>query len=768
MDRNDCLKKVSLLVADNEVRKIIFNNKYGNSDFLTTTEEINQYFSNVLNLTFALIYAKFRNWKENDGNIDIDDSEIYNSYMRVNKTFSELYTEKNLNYSVIEPTIMDVQLDIHSRGVLCQRLDLSEMLNPDSSNRFAYFVQKAKIARNSSRGLIGKENLNSKYDELIEFLRLFPYLRKIDLEFEPLKNEFKNIYAVLELPDFENKSDDGTIPSRLNKIPFDRINRIVIKDDITDEILSTNLTLINIGNEFYYLEEVVRDKVGKDRREVAYLNYARVGSDNSYVRINLTADENYTARNGEFIIVSPTAYITVLRDLHISSTRDSNKKIYIKDFYAINYRYIKQLTMSVSDILTAENKLALRNNYQLKYPDLFHHVWDTIIAILFVKESATSVLQFLFSVDNNTYDKLLYNIQMRFGSNVFDAEKLKEDTKKETALAFERWVSRYFGENHTVTDGSNRVIDAQRLSITSEIRALKLIDYLSELLKINESQDNKYKSKYPLNINSHIQMLEWLTRADLSIERKKERTTSIVLNTLKALYVFYCGFFKYAEVKNDFRERSSFYIFSGKEIDEFQNSANIAFRTEVASQLKRLKTFGSSITAVEKVLDEIKKLNDECVFVKGPKTKNEILRTFLGRHYFLDFNQIGPLKELLKFENVNEKSQMDEAIKKIIYVYGYLQNGSDKESGLDGIYPYVGTYEYTHETRDGYRIAHFSISTPSRDENIDVEVLSEFRYLINSKYYCLPNKMCGSNEIKLWIEPTIIAYKNFVMIDEYD
>ena len=180
---------------------------------------------------------------------------------------------------------------------------------------------------------------------------------------------------------------------------------------------------------------------------------------------------------------------------------------------------------------------------------------------------------------------------------------------------------------------------------------------------------------------------------------------------------------------------------------------------EVAQELSISKPYAYKL---------IKKLNDECVFVKGPKTKNEILRTFLGRHYFLDFNQIGPLKELLKFENVNEKSQMDEAIKKIIYVYGYLQNGSDKESGLDGIYPYVGTYEYTHETRDGYRIAHFSISTPSRDENIDVEVLSEFRYLINSKYYCLPNKMCGSNEIKLWIEPTIIAYKNFVMIDEYD
>ena len=95
-----------------------------------------------------------------------------------------------------------------------------------------------------------------------------------------------------------------------------------------------------------------------------------------------------------------------------------------------------------------------------------------------------------------------------------------------------------------------------------------------------------------------------------------------------------------------------------------------------------------------------------------------------------------------------------------------MQNGNDVDSGMDGIYPYVGTYEYTHETRDGYRVAHFSIASPVRDAGMDVEILSEFRYVINSKYYCLPNKMCANNEIKLWIEPTIIDYKNFIMVDE--
>ncbi len=769
MDINECKKKVAKLVVDDEVRKIVFNNRFDSPEFLTTTEEINRYFSNILNLTFTLLYSKFRRWKETDIDVKIDDTEKFNSYMRVNKTFNELYTEKNLTFSTIEPTIMDAQLDMHYHGVLWQNLDLSEILSQDTNNRFAYFVQKAKIARTSSRGLQGKENLTSKYEELIEYLKLFPYLRTLNLKFTPFGDEFGDVYAVAEMPDFDTPpTKDNPLPTKLEKIPFPYINRVKCLDDITDEELITYLTLINVGDEYYFLEEVVFDKIGPEKKEIAYLNYSRVGSENNYLRINVTTDENYIARAGEYMVVSPKAFRTVIKILRLNSVKETNKKIFIKDFYAINYRYVKQLTMSVADILTEENKKAFKSAYQYKYPELFNHVWDTIIAILIVKESATSILQFMFSKDDKSYNQLLFNLQMRLGSNVFDATKLENETKKEAAASFNQWVEHYFGDNHMPNEASNKVIENQRISINSEVRALKLIEFLSELLKINDTHGDKYKNKYPLNINSHIQMLDWLMRADLPNERKKERAISIVLNTLKSLYIFYCGFFKYVDVKDDFRERSNLLIFSGEEIDEFQENANSAFRKEVAKQLKRLSSIGTGYTAVLKMLEEIKALNDECLFVKGRGSKNDILKNFLGRYQLLDFNRISPLAELLKFDGLEEKSQIDEVINKIMIIYRYLQNGNDIESGMDGIYPYVGTYEYTHETRDGYRIAHFSISSPIRDVDMDVEILSEFRYVINSKYYCLPNKMCSNNDIKLWIEPTIIDYKNFVMVDEDD
>lgn len=236
------------------------------------------------------------------------------------------------------------------------------------------------------------------------------------------------------------------------------------------------------------------------------------------------------------------------------------------------------------------------------------------------------------------------------------------------------------------------------------------------------------------------------------------------MKTLKTLYIFYQGFFKYVEIKTEFKEKSKFIVFTGKEIAEFQANANAAFRREVKFQLKRLSEPDySSVTAL---LNEIKLLNDECTFVKGRHTKNEIIRDSLGRHQLLDFSQLLPLEEYLSFTNTDDSREINLRIEKILKVYHYLQCGSDDSSDIDGIYPYVGTYEYSHETRDGYKVAHFSISSSSHEKALDIEILSEFRYSINGKYYCLPNKMCCNNELKLWIEPTVISYKNFVMVDE--
>jgi hypothetical protein len=238
-------------------------------------------------------------------------------------------------------------------------------------------------------------------------------------------------------------------------------------------------------------------------------------------------------------------------------------------------------------------------------------------------------------------------------------------------------------------------------------------------------------------------MLELLRHSsDLPLQRRKEKVQTIVLRTLKSLYIFYCGFFKYAKVKNDFKSYSQGVVMTGKQVDEFQKKANMEFRREVSRQTKRLSAPEYN---VEKILNEIETLNDECVFATDieSKIKRKILKENLGRYQLLDFSEINPLKYLVDFENIDDAG-LDARISAILEIYKYMQNGKDDEKGLDGIYPYVGTFEYAHETRDGYKIAHFTISAPGTKKELDIEMISEFQYSMNSKYYCLPNNIFSS------------------------
>lgn len=758
MTREECISQIEWYIPDKAVRNFLFDGKFEDSNFLTTTKQIYDCFSRLLNLTFALIYSKYRKWKNENPDVNPSAAEKFNSYMRITKTFSDLYKKKALRFSTIEPTIIDAQLDIYYSGLISRDVGLSAYLNRDDGNRFAYFVRCAEMARASSRSLDMKENISEKYDDLMELFDLFPYLRNACLKSEPLSDkDYGEVFVC----------DGG------EKYAFDGVKKvhILMKGMRGAEDLDTCFTLLDVDGRYYYLQDVVFDSIDHTQEEdIVYLNYSKIGIEDYEFHLGATAREDFVGQDGDLLLVSSKGKRAVVRELRLKEdSSETENNSWIRDLYAINYRYIKQLAMSISDILTEENKRQLTMQYSTKHVGIFNgNSWDTIIVVLLMKESATNVLQFLFQKSGDLYDKLLNNLQSRFGSDIFDVNKLKEETNGEIEASFKKWCEQYFGEKQNGNIIINAVIEEQRASITADVKAMQLIGYLSDLVSVDEITDRKYRNKYPLNISSHIKMLDALRgNLDISLQRKKERAASIVFRTLKFLYIFYCGFFKYAQVKNEYKKQSREVVFGARAVEDFQRRANEEFRVEVKKQQKRLASL--TCNDIGQLLDEIERLNDECMFANTPqgKIKNTILRETLGRSPLLDFSQLQPLKHLLNFENVDEE-KIDGRISAILEIYYYLQDGKGSAKGLDGIYPYVGTYEYAQDTRDGSRIAHFSISSPGEKRDLDIEVVSEFRYSINSKYYCLPNRMCCNNDIKLWIEPTIIGYSNFVMIDEYE
>ncbi|MBO4983100.1 MAG: hypothetical protein J6D23_03495 [Clostridia bacterium] len=754
MTREECISQIEWYIPDKTVKDLLFDGEFGTSSFLTTNKQIYECYSRILNLTFALIYAKYRDWKANNSNMNPTDAERFNSYMRITKTFSELYRKRPLRFVTIEPTIIDAQLDIFYNGIISKDMGMDAYLNRDNNNRFAYFARCAEIARTSSRAIDMREDITSKYDELLELINLFPYIRNISLKDVDIAGDNYGSLFVCE---------DG------EKYEFNELKKvsIEIRSPRGKETYDTCFTLVKLYDKYYYLQDVIDNTKTSD---CLYLNYSSLGIEDCDLRLCSSEGDDYVAKDGELLLSSRRGRRAIKRELRLNDIgEESDSNSYIRDLYAIDYRYIKQLAMSISDCLTEENKRQLTVQYSSKYNDLFMgHSWDTIIVILLVKESATNILQFLFSRSNEIYRKLLNSLQSRFGSDIFDITKLENETNEEIQSAFNRWCCEYVWENNYNNAIVNTVIEEQRVAITAELRALHLITYLSDIVFADDMPERKLRNKYPLNIGSHMKMLELLkNNPDFPLQRKKERILGIVFTTLKFLYIFYCGFFRYANEKYRYKKQTNENVFTSRQVDDFQRRANEELRKEVKAQNKRLADLTSK--DIDKLLVEIKELNDECMFANTPegKIKNKVLREMLGRYQLLDYSEIQRLEYLCKFDDVTEE-RIDGRIDAILEVYKYLQNGKDDAKGLDGIYPYVGTYEYSHETRDGYKISHFSVFSPGYNRDMDIEVISEFRYSINSKYYCLPNRMCCSNDIKLWIEPTVIAYSNFIIIDTYE
>ena len=241
MDRLTCINKIKKYIADEETRNFLFDRRFDKDDFLTTVRQIYKSYSNLFNLTFALIYAKYRKWKSENINLTSDNLEKFNTYLRITKTFHALYKEKPLSFSTIEPTIIDAQLDAYYGGILSEDMGMKGYLGRDNSNRFAYFIRCAELARNSSRLLDIKEDISEKYNDLIELLSMFPYLHDISLVKNPLNTD---------------EIGRGYIFENGQKYEFNGINKILIKiDGINfEEELDTFFSLINIDDNYYYLQ----------------------------------------------------------------------------------------------------------------------------------------------------------------------------------------------------------------------------------------------------------------------------------------------------------------------------------------------------------------------------------------------------------------------------------------------------------------------------------------------------------------------------------
>ena len=91
-----------------------------------------------------------------------------------------------------------------------------------------------------------------------------------------------------------------------------------------------------------------------------------------------------------------------------------------------------------------------------------------------------------------------------------------------------------------------------------------------------------------------------------------------------------------------------------------------------------------------------------------------------------------------------------------------------QQISFDPVYPYVVQYEERSERRDCCDINSFSVYLTEDNGKREIKILSDREYVINEKYYCIPNVTTSNG--RWWIEPFLINCREYdqIIVDALD
>ncbi len=749
MTRDECVSKIKKLIPDENVRDCVFcgDNK-DEAEFLTARSVILKYFSNIFNLAFIFIYSRYTIWKTVDGVID---ETTPTNFLRVFKELEKIYKGSPLTFDIIENLLVDIQLDIVTQGAICKELRLTNKIL--KSNNFAKYAYKAKKSRKSSR-VSEDVSIEERYDELVDLLSAFPFLR--DLTFE--KNKIENIVLFT-----------GTDSIELNNIyNISMTLDSVYGDDIEafNKNLDSNYTIICRGGMYYCLERIEYSQDADNSNGYISLNYWLIGSFNESLELKIVNDASRllsTTVNECLVISYDTAFEDYsFRFLADNQEDDAEDEYRISNFYSINYKYIKNLALAISDVMQENgresitdfygrkhhfNKISNGVNYRYNDREIYYS-WSEIISVLMIEEGTTNVLTFLLKTDKDIKDRLLHNLEFRLGKELFS----KESIDLKISNAYKEFCQE---QEKEMSDGNAQLFKMELNDKYAEMCARIIIVGISHA--INGNDLTEYKPSFPLSIRSKIRVLDEIKSADIGLNTKIGMLKQIVLQTFKTLYCFYYGFFGYFNIKKDFDNESFYKSMSAKEINAYQKKAEDSFRDRVNGKLKELDADEKG--SYKELLLSFKDFCLKCE-TDGKENYSRMLKDALGKNKIMDTGDIDYL--LRCFDGVDDYDDLEEIIDNIKSIFSYLQTGRKrkKASSLGAIFPYVATCEYTDISRDGNEVYHFSVISRTGQE-LNIRVLSEFQYKLNEKYYFLPNKTSSDERLNLWIEPVLINYNSF-------
>ncbi len=700
----------------------------------------------------------YRKWKDLDNHVDTVKA---NNFLRVFSELDKIYRDSNLSFDIIESLLVDIQLDISINGQLSRELRLSGKIG--INDKFSKYAYMAKKARTSFR-LNDSSELTQLYDDLIDLIGTFPFLRDLSFTKTPIEN------ACI----YQNGDPEKEVACKLYNVVFQYDNLLSTAEKEFDEDLDTNFTLIMKGSDFYCLERMETLESTSGERSLL-LSYWQIGMFNNNLNIHVLSEGDLDSSyfNNDVVIRYDGAYeyfSYIMMPFEIIDYDANSDRIRINNFYNINYKYIKNLALSISDVLNENSKNDIVNLYGKKHNfswkkeknnteclslvrdgENFQYTWSEIITLLMVEEGILKILGFLLKNNHDTKMKFLGNLEFRFGKNLFNKAVVLKDIEA-TIDSFNQKIEADGDINETNKQAYNRELTDYH----TEILTNKIVYYISKAVNGNEFKD--YKIKFPVSIRSKILLLEEINDSDLDLETKIESIRSIAFSTIKNLYCFYSGFFAYADVKKNFDDESFYRSLTYAEITTYQKQANNAFSKAVKKCMKNVDKL-----SYKDPCGMIELFKEFCLSIHSSTSNNDqkqLLKSFLGKSQIVDVRKLNELSAALKCK-IDEES-IENVVEKIKSIFNYFMTGRSKKSNISAgmIFPYVATCEYIDMGRDGNVVYHFSIISAKGQEK-KLRVLSEFSYELNKKYYFVPNKLSSDEKLNLWIEPIIIDFESF-------
>lgn len=733
-------QRFEALIPDAGIRSFITDTIYGDEKF-NTDAGYYEAIDNIITLAFLYsfcCYLELRNSSYNkEGKENRVEKYLKNgnaNSKRIIRIFENIYTDHPITDSLMQFVLLDIQFDLLLGVDSKLKTFFPLCANINEFNLTEYFAMINQYHVSSREQDYTIDELSNKLEDLIEF---FPFLGKTSLVYDEESGWY--VFKIKKGTNYEN----GIIHT------FGVIHRFKVSRK---------------SNPFFYLSSIKKD---------LYLRY-----ENAKGSVKCVLSDNIGEKNPEIMISNEynSDLETVATYLNPNIlTFDVAGRGYATQLYSINYKYIKHLALAISDALgrpvyhdaikglkevfykSASNKL--KNEFDgLDSRD--HSLdLDLLVLMLLIENSPIRVLNVLIKNNQTIAFEIIKNLKNRLGNSI-DKNKIKIPYEDATVFdeEIEQDIKSQLGDSYA--EMSEQLLGECKAELKTDL-----------ILRMVSAINNDTSFHFSTRLE---QGLESLTSVDAQTSSKEVLYRIISHNLcsiVKRLICFYAGVFGFGKYKVEYDVASEYHLPSANEIQEYQKNCLDEFRKEALQAWKEIKGENNVKKIIEVFINLCSKCNDsDSNHRQGRSDESFRLHSVLGKYSIMNIEKF---KSEINFDSISELTSdlSNDNLKwwheKAIRLVRFFATGSfemDATNDLSRAFirtinPILASFYRINNSRDGYNSAVFFLTMDANnDRNIDyqkeINVLSEFYYDMNKKYYCLPN--VSRSDDKWWIDPLLV------------